>query len=49
MPRHHFEVSAIEGLADVNILTTVLFLETQNLEIGVSGLLVAYGTPKSHF
>jgi hypothetical protein len=35
MPRHHFGVSAIGGLADVKILTTALFPETRNPEIGV--------------
>jgi hypothetical protein len=49
MPHHHFGVSTIGGLADVKILTTDLFLETRNPEIGVSGLSVAYGAPKFHY
>jgi hypothetical protein len=35
-------------LADVKVLTTALFLETQNPKIRVSGLSLAYEALKSH-
>jgi hypothetical protein len=48
MPCHHFGVSAIEDLDDVNILTISLNPKISKSENQVSGLLVAYGALKSH-